>query len=136
VRHDTALCDFGQGIADRHADGRRMLFQRGPLAIPAAFSYLNYSDAAGGWDSLPAVQKTQFSAETGLGEQAYKDIVRMKTRPITNSNGTDLTGDARQGLVRQAIMSLPAMHDLLMTIFKGFDKFRIVTDLLIRANLT
>lgn len=100
--------------------------------IPAA---ARYGDAAAAWDQLPAAQRARFTAETGLGEQAYEDIVRFKTSPPTNSRGVSLLGDARQAMVTEAIMSDPAMRTLLMGIFQDFDRFTTMAHALMRNNL-
>jgi hypothetical protein len=94
-----------------------------------------YAAASTTWDTLPEATKARFTAETGLGEQAYEDIVRMKTSPPVNSAGTSLLGDARQGLVTEAILSNAATKTLLMGIFKDFDRFTVVAVGLMRNNL-
>jgi RHS repeat-associated protein len=100
-------------------------------AVPAA----NYAAANQAWANLSAANKTRFTAETGLGERAYVDMIRIKTQPPTNSNGADLSGDAKQALVTTAIMSDTVVKDLLMGIFQDFDKFTVMSHALMRKNL-
>ena len=95
----------------------------------------SYADAATAWDHLAPAQRTRFTAQTGLAEQAYEDVVRMKTSPPTNSNGQDLLDDARQALVTAAIMSDPDMRTLLMGIFQDFDRFTVMAHQLMRDNM-
>jgi hypothetical protein len=99
---------------------------------PAASSYSNANRA---WANLPAAKKAKFTADTGLGERAYTDMVRIKTQPPRNSAGADLSGDAKQALVTSAIMSDTNMKNFLMGIFKDFDKFTVMGHALMRKNL-
>jgi hypothetical protein len=100
--------------------------------IPVA---AGYAAASTMWDSLPVLQKTKFTNETGLGEQAYEDIVRMKTSPPVNSNGTSLLSDAKQGFITAAIMSDVTLANFVMGVFKDFDKFTVMGHALMRKNM-
>ncbi|MEO6279418.1 RHS repeat-associated core domain-containing protein [Roseateles sp.] len=95
-----------------------------------------YAAAGTAWDNLPAPRRALFTAETGLGERGYEDIVRLKTSPPTNSNGTSLLGDARQAMVTAAILSDATMNTLLMGIFQDFDRFTVMGRKLMQNNLT
>lgn len=102
------------------------------LTITAAASH---SAAATAWEGLPPAQKAKFTAETGLGEQAYEDIVRFKTNPLKNSSGSSLMGDVREGFRTAAIMSDATLETYLMGIFKDFDKFTVMSHALMRKNM-
>ena len=95
----------------------------------------NYADAVTAWDNLAPASRTTFTAQTGLGEEAYEDVVRMKTLPLTNSNGVSLLDDARQALVTEAIMNDPNMRSLMMGIFQDFDRFTVMAHRLMRDNM-
>ncbi len=98
--------------------------------------YENYLEAAGTWDALSAAARTTFTTNTGLGEQEYEDMVRMRTVPIRNSNGLNLTNDARAGIVTQAIYSNAALQTALHGIFTNYDRFTVMSEALMLANLT
>ena len=59
----------------------------------------------------------------------------MKTSPPTNSKGTSLLSDAKQGFITSAIMSDVTLANFLMGIFKDFDKFTIMSQALMRKNM-
>jgi len=95
----------------------------------------SYAGANQAWANLSAANKAKFTAETGLGERAYVDMIRIKTQPPTNSNGKDLSGDAKQALVTGAIFADASVKTLLMGIFEDFDKFTLMSHALMRKNL-
>ncbi len=95
----------------------------------------SYSAANQSWTNLSAANRTKFTTETGLGERAYVDMIRIKTQPPMNSNGDDLSGDAKQALVTSAIMSDTTVQAFLMGIFSDSDKFTVMSHALIRKNL-
>ena len=99
--------------------------------MPAA----SYAAANQAWAKLPAADKSRFTAETGLGEREYTDMLRIKTQPPKNSKGDDLSGDARAALVTSAIMSNNATKTYLMGLFKNFDTFTLLSHALMRKNL-
>lgn len=94
-----------------------------------------YSAASQSWDNLSVRRRERFTRETGLGEQAYEDIARMKNSPPSNSNGVSLLNDARQGLITAAIMSDLDTASLLNGILRDFGRFTIVTTRFMRQNL-
>ena len=96
----------------------------------------SYAAANQAWANLSAANRAKFTAETGLGEREYIDMVRIKTQPPRNSKGKDLSGDARAALVTSAIMSNNAMKTYLMGIFQDFDKFTLLSHALMRKNLS
>ena len=94
-----------------------------------------YAGANAAWANLSAANKTKFSAETGLGERAYTDMIRIKTQPPTNSAGKDLSGDAKAALITTAMMSNAETKTFLMGIFTDFDTFTVMSHALMRKNL-
>jgi len=94
-----------------------------------------YAAANQAWANLPAAERTRFTTETGLGERAYVDMVRIKTQPPRNSNGDDLSKDAAAAFGTDAIMSNSDLKSYLMGIFKDFDKFTVMSHALMRKNM-
>lgn len=95
----------------------------------------DYASANAAWSELSAADRARFTAETGLGERVYTDMIRIKTQPPKNSAGDDLSADAAQALVTAAIMSDSTTRDYLMGVFKDFDKFTIMGRGLMKENL-
>jgi hypothetical protein len=99
------------------------------------------------WNNLATIiingvsEQQRFQTETGLGADAYKDIVRLKTNHPVNSQGRDLINDARAALITQAIFSDTALRDWLLGtagtpgIYRNGAQFDIVSKALIRSNL-
>lgn len=111
--------------------GQKMTTTWGATATPAT-----YADANAAWSHLTPVQQAKFTADTGLGETEYTDMMRMKKSPPTNSAGVSLANDAKQGFVTRAIMSDPAVETFLMGLFQGFAKFTTLSHALMNVNLT
>jgi RHS repeat-associated protein len=97
--------------------------------------YENYLEAGGTWNALSAQAQATFTTNTGLGEREYEDMVRMRTVPIRNTNGLDLTNDARAAIVTQAIYSNAPIQTALHGIFTDFDRFTVMAEKLMLANL-
>jgi RHS repeat-associated protein len=95
----------------------------------------DFAAANQAWANLSAADKAKFTAETGLGERAYVDMIRIKTQPPTNTKGDDLSADAKQALVTSAIMSDAGTKAFLMGIFQDFDKFSLMSHALMHKNL-
>jgi hypothetical protein len=122
--------DMKQLLRDAQARGRAMvdIYRTSQRAS-------SYAEAGQAWNKLSATQKQDFINKTGLGERAYVDMIRIKTQPPRNSNGTDLSGDAVQALATSAIMSNNQVKTFLMGIFQDFDRFTLMSISLMRKNL-
>ncbi len=94
-----------------------------------------YAAANAAWTNLSAANKAKFTAETGLGERAYTDMIRIKTQPPKNSKGDDLSGDARAALITTSMMSNAETKTFLMGINENFDTFTVMSHALMRKNL-
>jgi len=95
----------------------------------------SYAAANQSWANLSAANKAKFTAETGLGEREYIDMVRIKTQPPRNSRGDNLSGDAKAALITSAIMSNAGTKTYLMGMFENFDTFTLLSHALMRKNL-
>lgn len=94
-----------------------------------------YADANAAWSKLSEPGRVKFSAETGLGEREYTDMVRITTKPPRNSKGKDLSGDAWAAFGTSAIFSDTILKDYLMGIIKDFDQFTIMARALMKTNM-
>jgi hypothetical protein len=124
------LTGMKESLQNAAAKGKKMLSWWNS-AVPAA----TFVAANQAWANLSAADRAKFTAETGLGERAYVDMIRIKTQPPRNSIGSDLSGDAKQALVTSAIMSDASVKTFLMGIFKDFDKFTLISHALMHKNL-
>lgn len=115
-----------------------------PPANPGAFTKYraryNCSNAARAWDNagqtaqlpqpMTIAERTGFQASTGLGRQAFIDMVCF----VPSGNARPL-GEGRNAFMTEAIFTDATLKNWMMDVFRSDDKFGYISRTLLREDL-
>jgi RHS repeat-associated protein len=121
ITRSNAVGQGGTGLFDvyRHA-----------YTCPQAAAAWDNAGQAGTPPPLTVAARTAFGTRTGLGRQAFIDMICFTPHPPARP-----TGEGRNAFMSEAIFTDATLKTWVMDIFKSDDKFGYISRVLIKKNL-